>query len=230
MSALSPEARCCAALRPNLFPTIGDFLKIAAAGGVLFADHLPFARHSPVHRVSYPQRGRVVQCTLPVPRTSRSQPIAGVQVRLSRHWQRKLLVGLAHALGWAPFSEECLAQVEAVFRPGHHTLGDLLWANLRWQLNMAGFRQPCWRASQLGIADPLGLARWMEENGFQAFVCLPEEWPYYRKHFSDRFQIRVLDCPSLSWLDGLRVEPNWAAVALLCRWGRMALQKLKPGQ
>ncbi len=161
-----------------------------------------------------------MQRSLPVPQGSKGRPISEIWVTVSTAWQRKLQVALNHALGWAPFSEECFARLSRVLRPGQHHLADLAWENLRWQLQMGGFPQPLWRASEAGVSDRTSLVVWMKAHRFDGFVCLPSEWPYYQRQFADTFSLRVLEWPLLKWVDGRPVQPDWAALSLLCCWGK----------
>jgi hypothetical protein len=116
--------------QPMFFPWVGMFEQVRLADIFVNYDDVQFSRGSFTNRVQIKTAHGVKWLTVPLKEQRLGQCINEVKIDSSKNWQRRHLDQLAQAYQLAPFCEDMLALVDAVYQGSYSTIGQLAYASM----------------------------------------------------------------------------------------------------
>ncbi len=211
-----PPSLYLAAVRPHYFLTVGDVLKIAASGAVLFADHLRFTRQSPITRALLAAPETDLRLIIPVRHPTIPHPaLSDILIDHRQPWPRRHLRSLELSYRYAPFFDYYFPHLQTLFHSIPQRLTDFLWELTLWQLRILFPDRPVWRASWVGIQHAQDVVAFLPRQHLQGMVHLPEESGYYGTHFPENL-CHTLPVQDLSHRSvPLTLHPGHASLPLL---------------
>ncbi|RZN83118.1 MAG: hypothetical protein EVB11_06360 [Winogradskyella sp.] len=114
-----------AIMQPYFFPYIGYFQLINAVDEFVFYDDVNFMKKSYINRNSILVNQKAFQFTIPLKKASQNKLIKDVEVSVDQKWFNDFLKTLEHAYKSAPFYQEVLQIVEAVFNSDYKNIAEL---------------------------------------------------------------------------------------------------------
>jgi hypothetical protein len=112
------------------FPWVGLFEQIRLADVYVNYSDVPFSKGSFVNRVQVKTAQGIVWMTVPLLHLKLGQPICDVQINYQKDWRQKHREMLRQAYAKAPFQNEMLDIVDAVYAEQHATLDELSMASV----------------------------------------------------------------------------------------------------
>lgn len=116
--------------QPMFFPWVGMFEQMRLADIYVNYDDVQFSKGSFTNRVQIKTAYGSKWLTVPLKEHRLGQCINEVKVDMSKNWQSKHFDQLAQAYQAAPFCEDMLALVEAVYEDSYSTIGQLAYASM----------------------------------------------------------------------------------------------------
>ena len=116
--------------QPMFFPWVGMFEQIRLADIYVNYDDVQFSKGSFTNRVQIKTSSGKKWLTVPLKEQKLGQCINEVKVDMSKNWQSKHVAHLTQAYQAAPFCEDMLALVEAVYQGSYSTIGQLAYASM----------------------------------------------------------------------------------------------------
>lgn len=116
--------------QPMLFPWVGMLEQVQLASSYVHYSDVQFSKGSFVNRVQIKTAKGMHWLTVPLKDLTLGQRINEVAINESKNWRREHLDLLQHAYASAPYCNEMLSLVEAVYAHAHEDIGSLSEASL----------------------------------------------------------------------------------------------------
>ena len=124
------------------FPWVGMFEQIRLADVYVHYSDVPFSKGSFVNRVQVKTAQGSVWMTAPLQGLRLGQRICEVRIDYRKDWRRKHRELLRQAYGQAPYKDDMLQIVDAVYEEQHVTLDELSRASITEICRYLGLEQP----------------------------------------------------------------------------------------
>lgn len=149
-AAATVAAPTVVVLQPMFFPWVGHLEQVRLADVFVHYDDVQYCPRTFANRVQLKTAHGVQWLTAPVEGRGR-QAICDVRLHGSADWRTQHLRTLAHAFARAPYRDDALGLVEAVYAEEHASLAELCIASVEAMARYFALDTSFARSSQLGV-------------------------------------------------------------------------------